>query len=131
MTVLLLGGTAEARALAERLIGCDVSVLSSLAGRVARPRLPVGPVRIGGFGGVDGPRDWLVEHEASAVVDATHPFAERISTPPATACRSRGGLCYACNARAGRTCLRRRAGTGSRITTRPRSLPHDSASDRS
>jgi len=132
VTVLLLGGTAEARALAERLIGCDVSVLSSLAGRVARPRLPVGPVRIGGFGGVDGLRDWLVEHEASAVVDATHPFAERISAHPATACRSGGGvLCYACNARAGRTCLRRRAGTGSRITTRPRSLPHDSASDRS
>lgn len=91
MTVLLLGGTAEARALAERLIGCDVSVLSSLAGRVARPRLPVGPVRIGGFGGVDGLRDWLVEHEASAVVDATHPFAERISAHAATACRSRGG----------------------------------------
>jgi len=54
VTVLLLGGTAEARALAERLIGCDVSVLSSLAGRVARPRLPVGPVRIGGLGASTG-----------------------------------------------------------------------------
>ena len=90
MSVLLLGGTAEARALAERLVGCDVPVLSSLAGRVARPRLPVGPVRIGGFGGADGLRDWLVEHEASAVVDATHPFAERISVHAATACRSAG-----------------------------------------
>lgn len=90
MTVLLLGGTAEARTLAERLLGSDISLISSLAGRVARPRLPVGPVRIGGFGGVEGLRDWLVEHEASAVVDATHPFAERISAHAATACRSAG-----------------------------------------
>lgn len=101
MTVLLLGGTAEARALAERLIGCDVSVLSSLAGRVARPRLPVGPVRIGGFGGVDGLRDWLVEHEASAVVDATHPFAERISAHAATACRSGGVSLWFLSSRSG------------------------------
>lgn len=90
MTVLLLGGTAEARALAERLLGRDISLISSLAGRVARPRLPVGPVRIGGFGGVDGLRYWLAEHDARAVVDATHPFAERISAHAATACRSAG-----------------------------------------
>ena len=90
MSVLLLGGTAEARALAARLVGADVEVLSSLAGRVARPRLPVGSVRIGGFGGADGLRDWLSEHEASAVVDATHPFAERITAHAATACRSAG-----------------------------------------
>ncbi|MGZ4429582.1 MAG: precorrin-6A/cobalt-precorrin-6A reductase, partial [Nocardioidaceae bacterium] len=50
MTVLLLGGTAEARALAAEL---EPPFVTSLAGRVARPRLPVGPVRVGGFGGVD------------------------------------------------------------------------------
>ena len=54
MRVLLLGGTAEARALAEQLDGSGVEVETSLAGRVARPRLPVGSVRIGGFGGVAG-----------------------------------------------------------------------------
>ncbi|MCK5928226.1 MAG: precorrin-6A/cobalt-precorrin-6A reductase, partial [Nocardioides sp.] len=47
MRVLLLGGTAEARALAEQLDGSGVEVETSLAGRVARPRLPVGSVRIG------------------------------------------------------------------------------------
>jgi len=47
--VLLLGGTAEARDLAHRLAALDVEVVSSLAGRVARPRLPVGEVRVGGF----------------------------------------------------------------------------------
>lgn len=77
--VLILGGTAEARALAAELHRVGIDVVSSLAGRVARPRLPVGEVRIGGFGGCDALADWLREHEIAAVVDATHPFAERIS----------------------------------------------------
>ncbi|MFF0148515.1 precorrin-6A/cobalt-precorrin-6A reductase [Amycolatopsis sulphurea] len=80
MTVLVLGGTAEARALAAQLHDHGVTVVSSLAGRVARPRLPVGEVRVGGFGGVDGLTAWLREHDVRAVVDATHPFAERIGT---------------------------------------------------
>lgn len=78
MSVLVLGGTAEARALAAELHDRDFRVVSSLAGRVARPRLPVGEVRVGGFGGVDGLAAWLREHEIKAVIDATHPFAERI-----------------------------------------------------
>ena len=59
MRVLLLGGTSEARALAARLIADGIDVTSSLAGRVARPRMPEGTVRIGGFGGVDGLRKAL------------------------------------------------------------------------
>ena len=55
MRVLLLGGTAEARALAKTLHP-RVDIVSSLAGRVPDPALPVGPVRVGGFGGVDGLR---------------------------------------------------------------------------
>ncbi|WP_409186035.1 cobalt-precorrin-6A reductase [Amycolatopsis sp. VS8301801F10] len=78
MTVLILGGTAEARDLAAELHERGVAVVSSLAGRVTRPRLPVGEVRIGGFGGVEGLTTWLREHGVRAVVDATHPFAERI-----------------------------------------------------
>lgn len=74
--VLLLGGTGEARALAELLHARGVRFTSSLAGRVARPRLPVGPVRIGGFGGVEGLVAYLRTEEVTAVVDATHPFAE-------------------------------------------------------
>ncbi|MCX5391730.1 cobalt-precorrin-6A reductase [Streptomyces sp. NBC_00094] len=80
MHVLILGGTTEARTLAGLLhTGTDVRVTSSLAGRVASPRLPEGGVRIGGFGGVDGLVDWVREHGVDAVIDATHPFAERIS----------------------------------------------------
>ena len=54
--VLVLGGTGEARALAAGLIAENIAVISSLAGRVAEPRLPVGAVRIGGFGGLAGLR---------------------------------------------------------------------------
>jgi precorrin-6A/cobalt-precorrin-6A reductase len=77
--VLILGGTAEARALAQALEEADVAAISSLAGRVARPRLPPGAVRIGGFGGPDALARWLGENAIAAVVDATHPFAQRIS----------------------------------------------------
>jgi precorrin-6A/cobalt-precorrin-6A reductase len=83
--VLLLGGTAEARALAARLHP-EVDVVSSLAGRVPDPALPVGAVRIGGFGGVDGLREWLCDEHIDAVVDATHPFAATITAHAAEVC---------------------------------------------
>ena len=90
-TVLVLGGTAEARELAEQLaVEPQMRVVSSLAGRIARPRLPVGEVRIGGFGGPEGLAAYLAEHGVSAVVDATHPFAERISAHAVLACRLAG-----------------------------------------
>jgi precorrin-6A/cobalt-precorrin-6A reductase len=86
--ILVLGGTAEARELAAALDGAGVPVVSSLAGRVSRPRLPAGAVRIGGFGGPDALARWLLEHGVVAVVDATHPFAERISASASSACAS-------------------------------------------
>jgi precorrin-6A/cobalt-precorrin-6A reductase len=88
--VLILGGTAEARELAGALDAAGVAVISSLAGRVAHPRLPPGAVRIGGFGGPDALADWLRHHGIVAVVDATHPFAERISASAARACPAAG-----------------------------------------
>ncbi|WP_416069690.1 cobalt-precorrin-6A reductase [Streptomyces sp. AK02-01A] len=76
--VLVLGGTTEARLLAGTLHG-RLRVTSSLAGRVARPVLPPGEVRIGGFGGAEGLERWLREHRVDALIDATHPFAGTIS----------------------------------------------------
>jgi precorrin-6A/cobalt-precorrin-6A reductase len=87
--VLILGGTGEARALAAELAGRPgVAVMSSLAGRVSDPALPVGAVRIGGFGGVAG----LVEYLAGVdvLVDATHPFAATISAHAAQASAETG-----------------------------------------
>lgn len=89
MRILLLGGTSEARALAARLYP-EVEVISSLAGRVPDPALPVGEVRIGGFGGVDGLRTWLSDADVDAVVDATHPYAATITANAAAACNQLG-----------------------------------------
>lgn len=83
--ILLLGGTSEAREIAAR-----TPVLSSLAGRVSNPRLPVGDVRVGGFGGAIGLADFLTAAGITAVVDATHPFAARISAHAAYACTQSG-----------------------------------------
>lgn len=89
MRILLLGGTSEARALAARLHP-DVEVISSLAGRVPDPALPVGQVRIGGFGGVEGLRRWLRDNTVDAVVDATHPYAATMTAHAARVCAELG-----------------------------------------
>lgn len=87
--VLILGGTSEARALAGELAGAH-TVISSLAGRTSRPLLPAGEVRVGGFGGVAGLASFLVERQVGALVDATHPFAARISANASAAARRSG-----------------------------------------
>ncbi|KXP01334.1 cobalt-precorrin-6A reductase [Tsukamurella pseudospumae] len=87
--VLVLGGTAEARELARLLHEDDrFEVLSSLAGRVANPRLPVGETRIGGFGGPSGLAELLEDFDV--LVDATHPFAATISRNAAEAAQRAG-----------------------------------------
>lgn len=91
MRVLVLGGTGEARALAAGLVDRGIDVVSSLAGRVSAPALPVGAVRVGGFGGVDGLADHLVAEGFTHVVDATHPFAHQI-TANAVAAAARVGV---------------------------------------
>jgi precorrin-6A/cobalt-precorrin-6A reductase len=88
--ILILGGTGEARELAGELVGAGVDVLSSLAGRVGQPRLPEGPVRIGGFGGADGLAAFLREEGITGVLDATHPFAASITANAAQASRRAG-----------------------------------------
>lgn len=88
--VLILGGTGEARELARLLTEKQIRVITSLAGRVADPRLPVGEVRSGGFGGAEGLREWLVSNGIDAVIDATHPFAARITSNADAACRAAG-----------------------------------------
>jgi precorrin-6A/cobalt-precorrin-6A reductase len=90
MKVLLLGGTGEARELAGVLAGAGVEVVSSLAGRTSDARVPVGEVRVGGFGGANGLAGWLREHPVDAVIDATHPFAAMITANAFSATREVG-----------------------------------------
>jgi precorrin-6A/cobalt-precorrin-6A reductase len=88
--ILILGGTGEARELAAELVAGGVEVLSSLAGRVTEPRLPDGPVRVGGFGGAEGLASFLRVEGITAVIDATHPFAGTISAHAAVAAAQAG-----------------------------------------
>ncbi|MCW2522747.1 MAG: precorrin-6x reductase, partial [Frankiales bacterium] len=88
MRVLILGGTGEARALALALADRPAtSFESSLAGRVSNPALPVGQVRIGGFGGIAGLAEHLQAGGFDLVVDATHPFAATITEHAVAASR--------------------------------------------
>ena len=78
--ILILGGTAEARDLAERLADrADLAVTLSLAGRTLDPVPQPVPVRTGGFGGAEGLASFLRENAVDLLVDATHPFARQIS----------------------------------------------------
>ncbi len=91
MRLLILGGTGEARELAAALSGVPgLSVVSSLAGRVGDLRLPAGDLRVGGFGGAAGLAAWLRTERVDAVVDATHPFAARMTASAIEASRSAG-----------------------------------------
>jgi len=80
--VLILGGTGEARKLAQRInseIGKRVKITTSLAGiRSSPPNLP-GEIRIGGFGGIEGMKAYLSLEEVDLIIDATHPFSKIIS----------------------------------------------------
>lgn len=77
--ILILGGTGEARQLASALLAKGFDVRSSLAGRTVMPVLPEGPVRVGGFGGVEGLADYLRSEKITHFLDVTHPFAAQIS----------------------------------------------------
>ena len=89
--ILLLGGTSEARDLAQRLATrAGLKTVLSLAGRTAAPAPQPVPTRHGGFGGADGLAAYLAAERIDLLVDATHPFAARISANAAEAARRTG-----------------------------------------
>ncbi|MDX8532219.1 cobalt-precorrin-6A reductase [Mesorhizobium sp. VK25A] len=89
--ILILGGTTEARQLAGKLARRkEFSVTLSLAGRTESPVAQGVPVRIGGFGGAAGLAAHLREEHVDLLIDATHPYASRISANAAQAARQSG-----------------------------------------
>jgi len=81
-TLLILGGTGEAAALAQAIVaafGNKLRVISSLAGRTSKPGELDGEVRVGGFGGTQGLAHYLRDIAADYLIDASHPFATEIS----------------------------------------------------
>jgi precorrin-6A/cobalt-precorrin-6A reductase len=88
MRVLVLGGTSQASALARALvIRPEIEATLSLAGRTSAPAASPLPTRIGGFGGPEGLAAYLRAHRVDALIDATHPFAARISANAVAAAR--------------------------------------------
>lgn len=91
MRVLILGGTTEASDLAKLLAGDSrFDAILSLAGRTSNPRPQPVTTRVGGFGGADGLAAFVSEQKIEAVVDATHPYAARISANAVVGCRQAG-----------------------------------------
>jgi precorrin-6A/cobalt-precorrin-6A reductase len=89
--ILILGGTAEAVALAESCAARPgLEVISSLAGRTRIPTLPPGEVRTGGFGGAEGLAKFVLERRIERLIDATHPFAVQIGAHAKSACDATG-----------------------------------------
>ncbi len=84
--ILILGGTGEAAALTIEA-AARFEMVYSLAGRTRNPSLPDGvTIRTGGFGGADALAAWLGENDIAAVIDATHPFADRMTAHAVQAC---------------------------------------------
>ncbi|CAN7325511.1 cobalt-precorrin-6A reductase [Phenylobacterium sp. LjRoot225] len=91
LRVLILGGSAEASALARLLADDDrFAPVLSLAGRTKAPVLPPIPHRIGGFGGVESLARWLGDPGADLLVCATHPFAAQMRRNAVEAARRTG-----------------------------------------
>ena len=92
--ILILGGTGEARLLADFLAkDARFSPLTSLAGATRMPRKITGEIRVGGFGGVAGLAGFLRDNNIALMVDATHPFAARISANATKASNRTGVPC--------------------------------------
>ncbi|GAB6052406.1 cobalt-precorrin-6A reductase [Magnetospira thiophila] len=83
--LLILGGTREALALA-RATWETFRVTTSLAGTTSHPTPPPGALRIGGFGGTEGLTRYLRDEFVDLLVDATHPYAARMSRQAREAC---------------------------------------------
>jgi precorrin-6A/cobalt-precorrin-6A reductase len=85
--VLLLGGTGDALRIARSL---GPEHVYSLAGLGTIPHDLACHVRVGGFGGSEGLARYIEEQRVGLLVDATHPYAARISGNAAAASRAVG-----------------------------------------
>lgn len=78
MKILLLGGTADARRLCDKLASQKCDVIYSIAGLVRTPDLAC-KVIVGGFSALGGLTHYLKENQIDLIIDATHPYAQKMS----------------------------------------------------
>lgn len=89
--VLLLAGTSEAADIARHLLRNDrITATASLAGATRAPKDLGLPMRVGGFGGAEEFAAYLKDENVDIVIDATHPFASRMTHRTARICRELG-----------------------------------------
>ncbi|MBJ7536739.1 precorrin-6A/cobalt-precorrin-6A reductase [Marinomonas transparens] len=93
MKVLLLGGTADARRLADSLHKAGLNVVYSLAGLVRVPKVDCQLV-VGGFTQFGGLANYLRANQIGAVLDVTHPYAQIMSSTAVDAAREVGIPCW-------------------------------------
>lgn len=90
MKLLILGGTQEARELAEKAVNLpDIQLKVSFAGRTNKAVISQNS-RVGGFGGIPGFINYLEAENIDLIIDATHPFAAKISHHAAIAAENLG-----------------------------------------
>lgn len=88
--LLILGGTQEAAQLVKKAANLpDIQVKLSLAGRTNQA-IKSNNSRVGGFGGVVGLIEYLESEKIDLLIDATHPFAAKISQNAAVAAENLG-----------------------------------------
>jgi precorrin-6A/cobalt-precorrin-6A reductase len=85
--ILLLGGTGDALRIAR---GLRPEHVYSLAGLGKLPHEPACLIRVGGFGGSVGLARYVDAERIGLIVDATHPYAARISANAFAASRATG-----------------------------------------
>ena len=86
LRVLILGGTGDTAELSVKINNItEIEAIASLAGRTREPVVPVGNIRVGGFGGATGLVEYLQNQKIDVLIDATHPFANHISWNAAAA----------------------------------------------
>ena len=104
MKILLLGGTADARRLADTLHQAsvlhrtnkpdqDIQIIYSLAGLVRVPKVDCELV-VGGFTQFGGLAEYLRKQNIDMVLDVTHPYAQTMSTKAVAASKELGIPCW-------------------------------------
>ncbi|MCV2401331.1 precorrin-6A/cobalt-precorrin-6A reductase [Marinomonas sp. C2222] len=93
MKILLLGGTADARYLADALHSAGLAVIYSLAGLVRVPKVDCELV-VGGFTQFGGLTNYMKQNNIGAILDVTHPYALNMSTNAVEAAQQIGIPCW-------------------------------------
>ncbi len=78
MTILLLGGTSQAKWLAQACIDNGIDCIYSIAGLVRTPQLNC-QINIGGFSNTGGLTAFIKREKITAILDVTHPYAKKMS----------------------------------------------------